>query len=374
MTDDYNKIFHQLLPNAVNEFSPQIPYWPSSPQFGRSDKRSRFEGDSHYWGVWHDEEPFEMFEKKVPRFMSEFGFQSYPSLKTLSSWVDAKELNYNSPILQSHQKHPRGNELIIKYMEPYYNVPENFSDFIYVNQLLQAEGISTGIEAHRRAMPYCMGSLYWQLNDCWPVISWSSIDYEGRWKALQYFAKKSFEPIILSLERNDNLLNIYIVNDKHEWVVGYLNMQMFKLNGRKILEVQEYCKIKPDSKEILKSIDITKYNFKDLNNLFLNIRFDGNEHVSQKNFYFVKPKDLSLFKPEIKITIEKEDNHFVLVLLSDVLAKNVFVDCHAEGKYSDNYFDLIPGEEKTIEFYPDKNIESISFTTFSLWDTLGKKN
>ncbi|RPI59323.1 MAG: hypothetical protein EHM44_12300 [Ignavibacteriales bacterium] len=140
------------------------------------------------------------------------------------------------------------------------------------------------------------------------------------------------------------------------------------------MEAQEYCKIKPDSKEILKSIDISKYNFNDLNNLFLNIRFDGNEQISQKIFYFVKPKDLSLFKPEIKISIEKQDDHFLLVLLSDVLAKNVFVDCNAEGKYSDNYFDLIPGEEKTIEFYPDKDIKSISFTTFSLWDTLGQKN
>jgi len=374
MTDDYYKIFHQLLPELVEVNSSNISYWPSSPQFGRGDKRSQFEGDSHYWGVWHDEEPFETYERKVPRFMSEFGFQSYPSLKTLSNWFDEKDLNYDSHILQNHQKHPKGNELIKKYMERDYVVPKNFAHLIYVNQLLQAEGIATGIEAHRRAKPYCMGSLYWQLNDCWPSISWSGIDYEGRWKALQYFAKKSFEPIILSLERNDNLLNIYMVNDKDEWIVGYLNMQMFNLNGRKILEAQEYCKIKPDSKEILKSIDITQYNFTDLNNLFLNIRFDGNEHISQKNFYFVKPKDLSLFKPEIKISIEKEEDHFLIVLLSDVLAKNVFVDCSVNGKYSDNYFDLIPGEEKAIEFYPDKDIESISFTTFSLWDTLRKKN
>lgn len=374
MTDDYYKIFHQLLPELVEVNSAGIPYWPSSPQFGRGDKRSQFEGDSHYWGVWHDEEPFEMYEQKVPRFMSEFGFQSYPSLKTLSGWFDEKDLNYNSDILQHHQKHPKGNELIKKYMERDYFVPEKFADFIYVSQLLQAEGIARGIEAHRRAMPYCMGSLYWQLNDCWPVVSWSGIDYEGRWKALQYFVKKSFEPIIISLERKDNLLNIYMVNDKDEWVVGYLNIQMFNLNGRKILEAQEYCKIKPDSKVILKSTDITKYNFKELNNLFLNIKFDGNENVSQRNFYFVKPKDMNLFKPEIKITIEKEEDHFVLVLLSDVLAKNVFVDCRVNGKYSDNYFDLIPGEETIIKFYPEEDIDEISFTTISLWDTINKTN
>ena len=259
MDNDYNKIFNKLLHEVVTQHTPQIAYWPSSPQFGRGDKRSQFEGDSHYWGVWHDEEPFEMYEQKVPRFMSEFGFQSYPSLKTLSNWFDEKDLDYDSQVLQNHQKHSKGNELIKKYMEWDYNVPENFSNFIYLSQLLQAEGIVRGIEAHRRAMPYCMGSLYWQLTDCWPVVSWSGIDYEGRWKALQYFAKKSFEPIILSLERNDETLNIYLVNDKKEGIEGYLTFRLMNFNGKKTLEAEEYYKIKPDCVELLRSLDITKY-------------------------------------------------------------------------------------------------------------------
>lgn len=374
MENDYNKIFNKLLPEVVNQHTPQIAYWPSSPQFGRGDKRSQFEGDSHYWGVWHDEEPFEMYEQKVPRFMSEFGFQSYPSLKTLSNWLDEKDLDYDSQVLQNHQKHSKGNELIKKYMEWDYNVPENFSNFIYLSQLLQAEGIVRGIEAHRRAMPYCMGSLYWQLTDCWPVVSWSGIDYEGRWKAPQYFAKKSFEPIILSLERNDETLNIYLVNDKKEGIEGYLTFRLMNFNGKKTLQAEEYYKIKPNCVELLRSLDITKYAQVDLNAAVLNIGFDGNVKVSEKNFYFVKPKEMNLLKPEIKITIEKEENHFVLLLLSDVLAKNVFVDSDIDGSFSDNFFDLIPGEEKRIEFYPEEDIDEVSFTVFSLWDTLENSN
>ena len=374
MEDDYNKIFHKFLPNVVNQYSPQIPYWPSSPQFGRGDKRSQFEGDSHYWGVWHDEEPFEMYEQKVSRFMSEFGFQSYPSLKTLSNWFDEKDLDYDSQVLQNHQKHPKGNALIKKYMEREYIVPENFADFIYVSQLLQAEGIALGIEAHRRAMPYCMGSLYWQLNDCWPVVSWSGIDYEGRWKALQYFVKKSFEPVILSLERNDETLNIYLVNDKKEWIEGYLTFRLMNFDGKKTLQAEEYYKIKPNCVELLRSLDITKYAQFDLNTALLNIGFDGNVKVSEKNFCFAKPKKMNLFKPEIKITIEKEENHFVLLLLSDVLAKNVFVDSDIDGSFSDNFFDLIPGEEKRIKFYPEEDIDEVSFTAFSLWDTMHNNN
>lgn len=370
MEDDYNKIFHELLPEMISQLSPHISYWPSSPQFGRGDKRSQFEGDSHYWGVWHDEEPFEMYEQKIPRFMSEFGFQSYPSLKTLSGWFDKIDLNYDSHILQNHQKHPKGNELIKKYMERDYFIPENFADFIYVSQLLQAEGIARGIEAHRRAKPYCMGSLYWQLNDCWPVVSWSGIDYEGRWKALQYFVKKSFEPIIISLERKDNLLNIYMVNDKDEWVKGYLTFRLMNFEGKKYIEAEEYFKIRPNSVETLRSIDITKYTQFDLNTAVLNIVFDGDVKVSEKNFYFVKPKNMNLSKPEIKIIKEKRGDHYILSLVTNTLAKNVFIDSDVDGKFSGNFFDLLPGEEKRIEFYPEEDIDEISFTTISLWDTI----
>jgi len=219
-----------------------------------------------------------------------------------------------------------------------------------------------------------MGSLYWQLNDCWPVVSWSGIDYEGKWKALQYFAKKSFEPVILSLEINDETLNIYLVNDKNEWVEGYVTFQLMNFEGKKRQQVEEYYKIKPNCVELLRSIDVTKYKQFDLNTAVLNIGFGGEVKVSEKNFYFVKPKKMNLSKPEIKIIKEKRGDHYILNLVTNTLAKNVFIESDVDGKLSDNFFDLLPGEEKRIEFYPEEDIDEISFTTISLWDTMHNNN
>lgn len=371
MVNDYNQIFHKLLPDLVTQLSPQIPYWASSPQFGRGDKRNLSEGDSHYWGVWHDEEPFEMYEKKVPRFMSEFGFQSYPSLKTLSNWFDEKELHYNSQVLQNHQKHPKGNELIKKYMEHDYIVPENFSSFIYVSQLLQAEGIALGIEAHRRAKPYCMGSLYWQLNDCWPVVSWSGIDYEGRWKALQYFVKKSFAPVLISTELEENILKIFVVNDNNFFVKGNLKIDVIDFEGNSLLSESASCLLKPKSSTVIHNIDLNKWAHIDKTRHLISLKITSDERIiAEKIFYFVKPKELKLYEPQINLIIEKSDSCYNINISSNVLAKNVFIESSIYGKFSDNYFDLLPGEEKTIEFYPNKELNEASFKVFSLWNTI----
>ncbi len=370
MQNDYDQIFHKLLPDLVNKLSPQIPYWPSSPQFGRGDKRSLSEGDSHYWGVWHDEEPFEMYEKKVPRFMSEFGFQSYPSLKTLSNWFDDKDLNYNSHILQNHQKHPKGNELIKKYMERDYFVPENLADFIYVSQLLQAEGIALGIEAHRRSMPYCMGALYWQLNDCWPVVSWSGIDYEGRWKAMQYFVKKSFAPIIISGEIKDSRLNIFLVNDTKHPITGQLIISLLDFNGNNLLSKKLSCQINANSSKIIQELDLSEFSSIDKNRNFLLVQFFSEEkNIVEKTFYFVKPKELKLSQPKINLTVEKVNDHFVITISSPTLAKNVFVESNMDGRFSDNFFDVIPGRKIKINFYPEDNpTDTLILKATSLWE------
>lgn len=370
MQNDYDQIFHKLLPDLVNKLSPQIPYWPSSPQFGRGDKRSLSEGDSHYWGVWHDEEPFEMYEKKVPRFMSEFGFQSYPSFKTLENWIEQDDLRFNSPILQSHQKHPRGNELIKKYMERDYKVPEKFSDFIYVSQLLQAEGIALGLEAHRRSMPYCMGTLYWQLNDCWPVVSWSGIDYEGRWKAMQYFVKKSFAPIIISGEIKDSMLNIFLVNDTKHPITGQLMISLLDFNGNNLLSKKLSCQINANSSKIIQEVDLREFSAVDKNRNFFLMQFVSEEkNIAEKIFYFVKPKELKLSEPKINLTVEKVNDHFVITISSATLAKNVFVESNMDGRFSDNFFDVIPGRKIKINFYPEDNpTDTLILKATSLWE------
>ena len=188
----YQELFNEILPNAVHAFS-QTAYWESSPEFGRGDVRHTSEGDAHNWFVWHDGEPFENYEQKVPRFMSEFGFQSMPELKTLKMFVPDSALHIASEAMKAHQKHGRGFAIINAYMQRQYgSVPVQFSDYVKRSQQLQAEGMVKGVRAHMGARPYCMGSLIWQLNDCWPSVSWSMIDYYGRKKPVYESVKKLF--------------------------------------------------------------------------------------------------------------------------------------------------------------------------------------
>jgi beta-mannosidase len=211
---DYKKLFHQILPELVAQYAPGTFYWPSSPLAGL-DERSTYEspsGDMHYWGVWHGLHPFEDFKRYIGRFVSEYGFQSFPELKSVKAYTIPDDWDINSEVMKSHQRSPIGNLRIKNYMEKYYRVPDSFSNFLYVGQVLQAEAIKYAIEAHRRKKPYCMGSLYWQINDCWPVASWSGIDYFGRWKALHYFAKKAFADILISPTIDAVIIQISVIS------------------------------------------------------------------------------------------------------------------------------------------------------------------
>lgn len=188
----YQKIFNDIMPNAVAGFS-QVAYWETSPEFGRGDARHTLEGDAHNWFVWHDGEPFENYEQKVPRFMSEFGFQSLPDLKSLKMFLPDSALSLTSIAMQTHQKHSRGFAIINAYMQKRFgSVPENLSDYIKRSEQLQSEAMIKGVTAHLDARPYCMGSLVWQLNDCWPSVSWSLIDYYGRKKPAYESVRKLF--------------------------------------------------------------------------------------------------------------------------------------------------------------------------------------
>ena len=209
---DYLKLFDSILPAEVAKHT-QLDYWESSPKYGRGNPKYQFEGDAHDWWVWHDAYPFEHFEDHVPRFMSEFGFQSFPSQEAMKFINQSDDIQIDTEGMKSHQKHHRGYALIDLYMDRDYMVPENDEDYAYVSQLVQARGMRLGIEAHRRAKPYNMGTLYWQLNDCWPGISWSSIDHFGNWKALHYEAKEAFENILISFKREGDQVDVYLVND-----------------------------------------------------------------------------------------------------------------------------------------------------------------
>jgi beta-mannosidase len=203
--ENLRKLFYEVIPAAIRAEDSTRYYHPTSPNTGYNNIPLA-EGDVHYWSVWHGKEPFESYNTNVGRFMSEYGFQSYPALKTVETFTLPQDRTLNSKVMQSHQRcmaddrndKSYGNNLIQHYMQQYYRQPANFEHYLYISQLLQAKGMQTAIEAHRRNMPFCMGTLYWQMNDCWPVASWSSIDYEGRWKAAHYRVRELYEPLLIA--------------------------------------------------------------------------------------------------------------------------------------------------------------------------------
>jgi beta-mannosidase len=350
----YEKLFHEILPGVVKKHDRGRYYWPSSPKFGRGDKRSNYEGDSHYWGVWHDAEPFEVLKKKTGRFMSEYGFQAFPPIDTVKRFALPEDFALESEVMKVHQKHPRGNLLIKTYMERDYHIPNNFEHFLYVSGVLQAEGMKIGIEAQRRAKPFCMGTLYWQLNDCWPVVSWSGIDGYGNWKALHYFVKKAYKDLLVSPLEEEGKLKVYIVSDRLKPLEGVLFLQLMELSGKVLWEKRIETSVKTNSSESLFEEDVTNLlKSYDKRNVVFKASFQQGEEVLSSNlYYFVPPKDLRLTAPKITSTVIGTEKGVVIELSCESFAKNVYLRFEGmKGFFSDNYFDLFPGQERVIEIW-----------------------
>jgi beta-mannosidase len=359
--NDYLAVFDTILPKVVTEFS-ETDYWETSPKYGRGNPKYKTEGDAHDWWVWHDGYPFEHFKNNVPRFMSEFGFQSFPSFETMKYINQTKETTLMTDTWKSHQKHDKGLQLMYEYMERDYKIPVQDEDYIYVSQLVQARGIVMGIEAHRRAKPYNMGTLYWQLNDCWPAISWSSIDFLGNWKALQYKAKNAFENVLISSDVKNDSVHTFIINDTFKTLQGNLKLQVIDFYGKEIWS---------DSKEVnvLKNSSQQFYRFAldkiDKEKMMLISEFNNQKSY----FYFSKPKDLNLPKGEIQQKISTIKNGFSITLKSTVLQKDVFLFTDKQGHFSDNFFDLLPNTPVTIQFKTNaKEIKNISIKTLQSMD------
>ncbi len=340
--DNYLMLFDSILPSIVAKNS-DTDYWETSPKYGRGNPKYISEGDAHDWWIWHDEYPFEHLEEKVPRFMSEFGFQSFPSFETLKYINQKDEIDLKTDAINSHQKHPKGFELMEKYMSRDFKIPTSDEDYVYVSQLLQAKGIVMGIEAQRRAKPYNMGTLYWQLNDCWPAISWSSLDYFGNWKALQYKAKKAFENVLISSIIEKNNVKTYIINDTFQSIKGTLQLKIIDFYGNEIWsDAKEIGVIENSSQEF--------YNFHldkiDKKSTVLITKFNNQTSF----FYFVKPKELKLPKSDIQQKIVKTDKGFSITIKSTVLLKDVFLFTEEKGHFSDNFFDVLPNQTTTVFF------------------------
>jgi beta-mannosidase len=352
----YMDIFHTILPEVVTEYTDGDDYWPSSPQAGyEANQHATYEspsGDTHYWGVWHGLHAFEDFEKYRSRFMSEFGFQSFPEFETVQSYALPEDYNIESEVMASHQRSGIGNLRIKEYMSWYFNVPTDFEDFLYMSHVLQAYGMRMGIEAHRRAMPYCMGSLYWQINDCWPVASWSSTDYYHKWKAMHYGVKRAFEATLLSAFKHDQMVEIYGVTDRLNDAEGVLKLQLMSFDGT-IIEEESIQKTMVNNTSTLLFTSDMLLKGQDSTAVVLNMEWiENNEVVASNLFYFAKPKQQQLSEPVIEYALKEQDGKWYIEIASDQLARYVFLNIDGENEFfTDNYFDLLPGQKRLIEIH-----------------------
>ena len=352
----YDKLFHQLLPAKVKELDADRFYIHSSPYFANWGRPESWGiGDSHNWGVWYGQKTFESLDTDLPRFMSEFGFQSFPEMKTISTFAAPEDYQIESEVMNAHQKSSIGNALIRTYMERDYIIPEKFEDFVYVGLVLQGQGMRHGLEAHRRNRPYCMGTLYWQLNDSWPVVSWSSIDYYGNWKALHYQAKRAFAPILINPIRQNDSLNIYLISDCPD-TKDHLMLEMkvtdfdrkkqgkpIRLNTLTVPANTSQCvyRIKTD----------TWLSPEEQQRCFmqLTLKDKAGNTLAETVYFFRKTKDLLLPETTVSCKMKQKDGMCELTLFSPALAKDVFIEIPLQGaRFSDNFFDLLPGERKTV--------------------------
>ncbi len=356
---DYLALFDSILPKVV-ETNTQTDYWESSPKYGRGNPKYKTEGDAHDWWIWHDAYPFEHLEENVPRFMSEFGFQSFPSYESIRYLNQKDSIDLNTDAIRSHQKHSRGFQLIEEYLKRDYKIPEKDEDYVYVSQLLQAKGMVMGIEAQRLAKPYNMGTLYWQLNDVWPGISWSSIDYFGNWKALHYKTKKAFSNVLLVTKPSKYDYDTYIVNDSLSPITDTLKLRIIDFYGKTIRSSAKLVTVEANSSQ---KVDFTP----DVNIYkagYVYIR----EFNGKKSFYFFeKPKNLIFPEEKITSVIQKTQNGFEITLSSKVFQKDVFLSTKTQGHFSDNFFHLEPNMPQKIQFTTkDGAIEDLSIKSLNI--------
>ncbi|SFO19392.1 beta-mannosidase [Chitinophaga sp. YR627] len=374
----YDILFKSLLPEQVKTMDPGRFYFHSSPISNWGSKQDFTKGDNHYWGVWHGMEWFEAFNTHVPRFMSEYGFQSFPDMHTIRRFAGKNDQDIYSPVMLSHQKSTnRGNAAINTYLQHYYKTPKDFASLIYVNQVLQAEGMRIAIEAHRRAMPYCMGTLYWQLNDCWPGPSWSGIDYYGRWKSLQYFVKKAFAPVIVSHVEAQDKLQTWVVSDVPQEQPLTLEMQLMDLEG-KVLWERSITNIQPKAaksqllyevpvSELLKGFDAQKV-------IFYSKVVKKDELLTRNVYYFAKASTMELPDPGIQTSVTTgADGTIAVKITAGKLARNVYLllENDPKSQFSDNYFDLLPGETATVRVNSELTLQQVKeqLKVISLRDT-----
>jgi beta-mannosidase len=353
--EDYSKLFDKFLPEICQKLDPERDYWPCSPHspYGdRNDYNNPDWGDAHLWNVWHGKQPFEWYRTALHRFCSEFGFQSFPEPKTVYGYTAPEDRNITSYVMEHHQRSGIGNTTIMTYLLDWFRLPDEFEATLWLSQILQGMAMKYAVEHWRRNMPRTMGTLYWQLNDCWPVASWSSIDYHHRWKALHYMAKQFFAPVLVSGVENieKSSVAIYINSDLMEPCTGELSWTITDVKGKTILKDKKQVEIERGGHQTsvlnLKKY-IKDYGVRDLM-VWLDLSVNG-KNISTNFVTFARPKHLELCPPDIKSTVILENGTPVVTLTSKAPALWTWLElADVDARFSDNFFHVRPGKPVRI--------------------------
>lgn len=387
---DYDRLNEGVVGTTIRALDPDRTWWPSSPSAGPADFSDNWHsdgrGDMHYWSVWHEGKPFEAYYNVTPRFCSEFGYQSFPSEEGVASYCPEDQRNLTSPVMEHHQKNPRGNSIIIENFSRYFRFPEGFANMLYLSQVQQALAIKTAVEYWRSRRPICMGALFWQLDDCWPVVSWSSIEYSGKWKLLHYAAARFFAPIAVVAYKKDDRLLVFALNDTAEAAVGALTIRLLRFDGSEAMRTVLRVEAAADAATEAWASSLSDLPIR-TDEAFLVAEFApepstggrGSERIAAKDssksaakaasaaaalrteLFLCEPKRCALIQPGLRSEVVAADppGGLAVRLSSDAPAFYVALDAPGlEGRWEDNLFTLLKGETRTVRFFPKKEGEA----------------
>ncbi|MDE1150562.1 MAG: glycoside hydrolase family 2 protein [Azospirillaceae bacterium] len=359
-------LFGDVLRNVVTKYGDGVPYWASTPSTdfdGPADQMD--DGDKHYWKVWSGSAPLEDYLDTTPRFQSEYGLQSFPVMATVKAFADPQDMESpNSPVMRAHQKfaNGNGNDRLLFYIRKYYGEPKDFASFIYLSQVMQAEGIELAASHLRASRPHSMGSLYWQLNDVWPGASWSSIDYFGRWKALQFHARRFYAPLLASALRHNGKTEVRLVSDLTNPTPAQWRLRVLDMDGTVRQEKTTPVTLVPlastdvgtfDDAALLKGADPKR------TVASVELLVDG-QPVSRTLVYFNDTIALALPDPVLAAEVKPAADGYALTVTAQRLAREVWVDFgDIDATLSDNAFDLLPGQSVTLTVRSKADINAL---------------
>ncbi|WP_026882158.1 beta-mannosidase [Clostridium akagii] len=353
--EEYIRQYEVLFPKILKKNDPNTFYWPSSPSklgsFKELDNDNM--GDAHYWEVWHELKTFTEYRKYFFRFVSEFGFESFPEIKTVESFTLPKDRNPFSYVMENHQKHEGGNGKIIYYISEFLKYPSGLENMLYASQITQAEAIRYGVEHWRRNRGRCMGAIYWQLNDCWPVASWSSIDYYGRWKALHYYAKNFFAPILLSAFDEGTKVDLYVTNETLKPFNGKIIWKLRDNYSKIINQGTKEVYSEPLSSSICEQLDFKKqiYTKKNQREIYLEYILESEgEIIKLGTILFCKPKHFEFLNPKLQIQVTEGQDDFLIKIKAENFTKYIDLELtDYDCIFDDNFFDMDGNSQKILK-------------------------